>query len=216
MPDLRGFGYSNTSTEALYVDDYADDIQCLIESLGLKNYSLVGHSMGGKVAMALASRLLPGLESMILLAPSPPTPEPMSDKDREELRDMFGSSDKISAHIKKLAKQPLQDSVVKQELATQLRADRTAWNAWLDTGSRENIAVNAQKINVPTLIIGGEADAGITPGLLAKEVEVRISGSRTKVIQKTGHLLHLEREEIVAAAIREWIERESVRRCKPL
>ena len=38
------------------VDENADDIAALIQSLAIEKYTLVGHSMGGKIALALAAR----------------------------------------------------------------------------------------------------------------------------------------------------------------
>jgi pimeloyl-ACP methyl ester carboxylesterase len=52
-PDLRGYGW----TEALPVDatrglgEWSDDLQALVEALDLERFHLVGHSMGGGVAM---------------------------------------------------------------------------------------------------------------------------------------------------------------------
>ena len=58
-PDLRGFGESTAPGEDwthYTVDTMADDIHGLIGRLGLERFIVVGHSMGGKVALALAAR----------------------------------------------------------------------------------------------------------------------------------------------------------------
>ncbi len=55
-PDMRGYG----ATEALPIDatlglgDMVDDILSLVDTLGLTTYHLIGHSMGGGVAMKVA------------------------------------------------------------------------------------------------------------------------------------------------------------------
>lgn len=55
-PDLRGYGW----TEAKPIDatrgmnDWADDLHALIEALDINRFHLVGHSMGGGVAMRYA------------------------------------------------------------------------------------------------------------------------------------------------------------------
>jgi pimeloyl-ACP methyl ester carboxylesterase len=81
-PDLRGFGASDEPAENLALEDYADDVECLISTLALENFVLIGHSMGGKIALAFAARNPKNLRSLILLAPSPPTPEPIKDETR--------------------------------------------------------------------------------------------------------------------------------------
>ena len=54
VPDLRNHGQSFHSARCDY-DAMADDIRRLMEGLGLTRAALIGHSMGGKVAMRLAA-----------------------------------------------------------------------------------------------------------------------------------------------------------------
>jgi pimeloyl-ACP methyl ester carboxylesterase len=73
-PDLRGYGES----ERLPVDaarglrDFSDDLHSLIETLGVKQFHLVGHSMGGNVAMQYAIDYTPTVRSLSLIAPGSP------------------------------------------------------------------------------------------------------------------------------------------------
>src|SRR5574342_836143 len=52
MPDLRGFGGSATVDVSFTIDDYASDIAGLLDQLGIQKAGIVGHSMGGYVALA--------------------------------------------------------------------------------------------------------------------------------------------------------------------
>ncbi len=205
VPDLRGFGKSQSGARAFQVEDYADDVAELIRSLRLEKYVLVGHSMGGKIALALAARRPAGLQSLVLLAPSPPTPEPMDDDARDELRDMFGDREKIEAHLKKLCARPLPHNVLYGECAQHLMASAAAWNAWIDGGSREDISDGMATINVPALVISGEDDEGITPELLRREVAARVPQARLGILADTGHLLPLERHTELASLLQDWL-----------
>jgi predicted alpha/beta-hydrolase family hydrolase len=61
----------------------AESHRCLaVKALGIKQYVLVGHSMGGKVAQLAASRRPEGLSGLILVAPVQPTPR----RNPEEMR----------------------------------------------------------------------------------------------------------------------------------
>ena len=53
VPDLRNHGRSPWSTQMSY-EAMADDIAALMDDFGIRQASLVGHSMGGKAAMWLA------------------------------------------------------------------------------------------------------------------------------------------------------------------
>lgn len=58
-PDLRGHGHSGWVGDGGYYHfyDYFDDLRALIEHLGLTSFILVGHSMGGSVAIGTAALL---------------------------------------------------------------------------------------------------------------------------------------------------------------
>ena len=56
VPDLRGFGRSVELPPAQSIDDYADDVVALLDELRIERATVVGLSMGGYVALALARR----------------------------------------------------------------------------------------------------------------------------------------------------------------
>src|SRR5512147_1809966 len=58
LPDLRGFGGSSTVDSFYTMEDIASDIAALLDHLGIQKAAIVGHSMGGYVALAFA-RLSP-------------------------------------------------------------------------------------------------------------------------------------------------------------
>jgi pimeloyl-ACP methyl ester carboxylesterase len=49
-PDLRGWGKSDKKADSHDLHTQAEDVAAIIASLGLSQYILVGHSMGGKIA----------------------------------------------------------------------------------------------------------------------------------------------------------------------
>ncbi|WP_175689505.1 alpha/beta fold hydrolase [Burkholderia anthina] len=68
--DVRGRGLSEASSMLDYgLDAQADDIAALVAALGLPRTSLVGHSMGARIAARAARRTLRGLESVVLVDP---------------------------------------------------------------------------------------------------------------------------------------------------
>ena len=54
--DLPGFGSSSRPNSAIGVYDYAKITSDLISRLGIKDYTVVGHSFGGRIASILASQ----------------------------------------------------------------------------------------------------------------------------------------------------------------
>ena len=64
--DQRGFGESDKPEQDYTVEGFADDLAWLCGELGLVRPALVGHSMGGAIALATAARH-PGLPRAIAL-----------------------------------------------------------------------------------------------------------------------------------------------------
>lgn len=200
-PDLRGFGDSSAPPSGYAVRDYAADVDELIRVLELNRYVLVGHSMGGKFAMALAARRPAGLEGLVLVDPSPPTPEPMSDPDREHLLASHGDRAAMEDVIRTAAVYPLPQSVFEVAVDDNLRSSAAAWHAWPAYGSREDIASEMRNICVPTLVLRGAEDPIMSRHLLEREVVGRIRGSRMIEVPSAGHLLPLRAPVEVAELI---------------
>ncbi len=74
VPDLRCFGYSQTLPidAARGYRDWSDDIYSLCEALGWEEFTLIGWSMGGDVAMQFTIDHRPMVKELVLVAPGPP------------------------------------------------------------------------------------------------------------------------------------------------
>ncbi|OZI60469.1 alpha/beta hydrolase [Bordetella genomosp. 11] len=68
--DVRGRGLSQAGAQLDYgLDAQADDVVAFAGALGLTRYSLVGHSMGGRIAIRAASRRPAGLARVVAVDP---------------------------------------------------------------------------------------------------------------------------------------------------
>lgn len=181
--------------------DYANDIAALTSAFGIKPYVMVGHSMGGKIALSLAARRPPGLHSLILLAPSPPTPEPTGDAERTWLLSTHAQRAAAEETVRKVTARPLSGRVFAQAVEDSLRSSLPAWNAWLLYGSREDISLQTPFIDVPVLVAAGEADPVLPGELLQREVLARLPSGQMIVLPESGHLSPLEVPALVAGLI---------------
>ncbi|MFC2107872.1 alpha/beta fold hydrolase [Candidatus Bipolaricaulota bacterium] len=65
--DLLGYGYSDRPESYSYsMEEQAETVASLLESLGLKNTALIGHSMGGSIAILLAHDRLDLISRLIV------------------------------------------------------------------------------------------------------------------------------------------------------
>ncbi len=210
--DMRGFGASKAKRDpgenASYsVGRMAGDVCALIAHLKLRNYILVAHSMSGKVALHLASddSRPTGLAGLILVGPSPLTPEPMTEKDRARMLAGWGSEKEARGTLKKITAQLLPENLATVAVDDMLRTSASAWRAWLELGSRESFPERMRRISRPVTLIAGEKDPVITPALVQSEVADRLQEkfSPLTVVQGAGHLMPLEAPEVLAGLIRQ-------------
>ncbi len=204
--DLPGFG-TVAELGAATVAEMVDYVVSVIAEAGAERWYLLGHSMGGKIATLVAARGLPGFQGIVLLAASPPSPEPMEDDRRERMLSWLEGTGRlgkdtarefIDANIGAPLPSAL-DAVAMQDL---LRTSGEAWAAWLRDGSREDWSDRLRSIDAPAVVISGGQD-----GDLGSTAQQRLNGpfyqqARFVTLPGAGHLLPLERPQEVAEQIR--------------
>ena len=215
--DLPGFG-SETAASDTSLEATVDHVIGILHQRARGRWMLGGHSMGGKIAALVASRVLNGtaplvgLAGMVLLAPSPPRPEPM-DEQRRALMLSWVDDGAISetdaeTFIDQNTARPLDPGAQSLALADLRRSSPSAWRAWLETGSRVDVRAEVGRLELPVLVIAGEDDADLgaaaQPGLLA-EVYPR---ARFHSLAETGHMIPLERPSETAEVIARFVADE--------
>ncbi|MBT9392034.1 alpha/beta hydrolase [Hymenobacter sp. NST-14] len=207
-PDLGGFGAAPVPAGGLTVDAYADAVAAFIAAEKLSSYVLVGHSMGGKIALALAARQPAGLVGLALLSPSPPTPEPMTEADRQASRHAWGQPAEAEKTARHITVRALSAAPHRQVVADNLRTSRAAWDAWLLHGSRENISARMAAVAVPCTILAGDQDPIMSPSVHGLEtLPLLPAGTPLEIIGGAGHLLPYEAPAEVADLLRHFAQR---------
>ena len=75
--DLRGFGESDAPDQSYTVQGYADDVAFITAELGLKRPIVIGHSMGGMIALDFAARYGDRLSAAVILESMVVAPKPV-------------------------------------------------------------------------------------------------------------------------------------------
>ena len=208
--DLRGCGDSDAPKTGYSVDDMADDVADLIRVLQLNDFVLIGHSMSGKVALSLAAgtvtrRQPPGLKSLILVSPSPPVPEPIPDDERQKLLAGYGQRSAAEKTQKNITAKPIPKATQNQIIADDLRTSKPAWNAWLLSGSKEDISDRMHLITIPISIIVGSEDRALPPDVQNRLVLPYLKNVTLDIIDGAGHLLPWEIPTELADFIRKKV-----------
>ncbi|MEL7627261.1 MAG: alpha/beta hydrolase [Anaerolineaceae bacterium] len=82
VPDLRGHGETETGQATGDLDQFADDIFALVNFLQLERFTLVGHSMGGYIALAFASKHPEMLDALIMVTSNASSDSPEKQETR--------------------------------------------------------------------------------------------------------------------------------------
>ena len=205
--DVPGFGRS-PPLAGFSVHQVAQVVAAQVAGLNLESYILVGHSMGGKLAMACAAARPPGLSGLVLVAPSPPTPEPMDDHERRRLLGSHGDRASAESTVHSITRRPLLWEDIATCVEDNLLTTPEAWRWWLEDGSRENIASEVGLINCPVLVLVGSEDPVIPPSVIMTEVLPRIESEKYIEIAGAGHLLPLEAAQEISHAIEAFAEQQ--------
>ncbi len=205
--DQRGWGKSDKPKAGYNIQSLADDVLSLAEALQLDDYILVGHSMGGKVAQAVAGQNPKGLKKLILVAPSPAAATIMPTEMKQGMTTAYTSLENINATIEQVFKAADLSAEIKQQVIEDMQHHNTASRlGWPEIALGEDISACLSNIQIPTLVIAGENDIVDTPDRLKREVVQKIPNAEMTVISDVGHLIMLQAPQKVAELINRFID----------
>ena len=199
--DMPGAGLSDPDATGDYSDARALQLLgALMDSLGLARASLVGHSMGGRIAWEFAAAFPGRVEKLVLVAPDGFASPGMQ----------YGQHTKVPALARVmryvLPKPLLRANLVHAYADPARLTDATVTryhDLLLAPGVRDAIlartaqlvlsdpAPQLRRITAPTLLLWGQADAMI-PVANAQDYLALIAGSRAVVLPGLGHVPHEE------------------------
>jgi len=203
--DMRGWGESGVAEDGYSITALADEAAALIQYLGLSNYVLIGHSMGGKVAQLVASRNPQGLFALILVAPAIPSPSHLPEEEKQQQIHAYDNRETVLQTIAFLSAQTPDPETVEQILQDSLSGTPDAKLAWPTFAMLEDISSEVSKISVPTLVLAGELDHLDSVEQHRREVIARIPGARLNIIPHSGHLLPIDEPVRLARAIDQFL-----------
>lgn len=205
--NLPGFG-GNEKLKNISIESMANYVIDFIEGLHLKNIVLIGHSMGGKIAMQVAVNDVSkkAISRLILLAPSPPTFEAMPEN--EQLR-MLKHPDREQSvtTVKNSTLLPLSNANLELGIETQLIADDETWNWWIKKGIHNSIATKVKNLILPITVIASKNDPAVTFKMTMDQTIPNLP-QHTKLIETNniGHLYPLENAEWLADVLKNILE----------
>lgn len=212
--DLRGHGHSSTSSTAkdeYQIEQMADDIAKLITVLEAEKATIIGHSLGGYVALAFAERFPEMLHSFALIH-STALPDDEAGKTNRvkgmERIEKEGIEPFVQDLIPKLfAPQNLERFDGDIQFAKQIGNKTSkygaigALQAMKNRGDRRKVLQNP---DLPILLIAGRNDQVIP---LEKTFLHKGDHIMERILEKSGHMGMLEEPEQLTEMIFEFLDK---------
>jgi pimeloyl-ACP methyl ester carboxylesterase len=207
-PDLRGTGWSSKPQSGYTLDAYAEDIVGLIDALGLRDLVLVGHSMGGTIAMKVALARPQQLRRLVLISPVPAAGVPFKDEDIAFFRSLGGSQAGAEQTLGMMMASRPSQAAFERGVLGMASVVSEAFFGGFDAWRTANFADQVGKISAPTLVLGGEREQPLSPEVLQAAVVAPIPGARFELLPGVSHYPQLECTEHITARLRALIDGE--------
>jgi len=203
-PDMPNFGRSSALPGEIRIERYAESVAGFMEARGYKNAVLVGHSLGGCVAQALAlSR--PDLVRALVLVDSGAPYGLVTPADRHPLIEMMRTNRAILEQALKAVVPTLKDEAFFKELVDD--AQKMAVPAWIGNAealSRFDITAKCASFTGPVLVLRGSLDPIITEEM-AKATAAAYPNARLKLLDGVGHSVIVENPALFLKLLNEFI-----------
>ena len=99
LPDFRGYGASRDRSGHYTLDEIAQDAVAAAGSLGWRAYDVLGHSMGGGVALKVAHLAGQAVRRIVLICPVPPSGVPFDEETLGFFKAAVSSQDVRQQHF---------------------------------------------------------------------------------------------------------------------
>ena len=214
--DQRGHGDSGWGAEHGYqMENFYQDLHAVVEARGLSRFTLIGHSLGGRVSMLYAHRHPDLLERLVLVDITPGRPNAAPGADFSRITETPGPGDFPSEEAaidylgKLLFRAPphmIEESV--RYGMRRMEGDRYTWK-YDPAFRRRSVAPidlwsAMQSVPTPTLLLYGSHSNVVTPELAARLGQT-MPNCLVERIDNAGHALFTDQPDAFAASVERFL-----------
>lgn len=229
--DLPGYGKSSRGDYAFDMTFFATQVAAFIDQLSLKKVTLVGHSMGGQIAMTLALQHPEVIDRLVLIAPAGfetfteqevawfkqiYTPAVVKATPVEQIERNFALNFH-EANFPDDARFMYQDRLLMRDTGEEYEAYCRMIPQCVQGMLAEPVYNRLPEIEHPTLVLYGKGDllipntilhAGLTTEKVAQNGHERLPHSTLQLLDACGHFVQWECATAVNEAITTFITNE--------
>jgi pimeloyl-ACP methyl ester carboxylesterase len=196
--DLRGHGDSGWDPQGSYkIQDYVDDVLLLIDTICNDRFSLVGHSLGGEIAIRVAADRKQSVAGVAIVDFGPTLNQMGTDRVLSDFNTSIRTYDSVADYVawlrerRPLAPPALLERIAKNALRLQadgravLKCD-PAIGKRAEVRNTEPLWDMLTLIACPTLVIRGTGSAVLSSQTAEQMVKKLVNG-RLRTISGAGH-----------------------------
>ncbi|MPZ99843.1 MAG: alpha/beta fold hydrolase [Dehalococcoidia bacterium] len=222
--DQRGYGQSDRAGDQDYTRaTQVEDLEAVLDQLGLRSVTLVGHSMGGANAICYAAEHPEVVSALIVIEAAPEVLR----SGVEGLRRMMASAEEFTSMEEATdAFRPFFPYATTEQLDRRARAALTegaggalTWDfdpifrdpmarpPEPDPGQRRlaDLWDCVDRVQCPTMIVRGAETDMLTPEAIQR-LHRRIPGSRVSLIEDAGHPVPTDQPSSLSLNVREFLQ----------
>jgi pimeloyl-ACP methyl ester carboxylesterase len=206
-PSHPGFGRSELPRTMTTVDDLAYFYLDVMDALDLRDAVVAGISFGGWIAAEIAVKSTERISHLVL---ADAVGIKLGDREHRDIVDIFTTKqsevDRLAYYDPAIA--AVDHASISDDDAQIMFRNReaTALFAWSPCMYDPKLASRLHRIRVPTLVLWGASDRITLPDY-GRAYSKLIAGAHFELIEEAGHYPHLERPDVFAQNIVDFVAR---------
>jgi len=211
-PDVRGVGASSAPGGPYLMESLAADVAGVLDALGVTTATIVGHSLGGYVAMAFVRMFAERVDRLGLISSKLRADTAEEANSRDRLADRIEAENSIKPAIETYlprifaAQTYANDQALIEHVRAQAERVTPRGAAALIRGMALRGAADdiAADLRMPVLVVAGAGDQFI-PEAEAHATAAAFANARLEICPASGHLPPLEEPERVSTLLGELV-----------
>lgn len=217
-PDIIGHGKTDSpeDTTCYRIEKAAQDLNQLLDKLGIEKVDLLGYSMGGRLALTFAVKYPEKVRKLILESTSPGL-ETEGERKARQMQDaklaLLIKEHGVPSFVEYWENIPLFQSQnnLPEGVQNSIRNQRLTNNQMglmnslygMGTGAQPSWWDELESIQAPTLLITGSLDEKFCR--IAKKMAERLKNCKCISISDSGHAIHVEKPKIFGTIVSEFL-----------